>query len=357
MTQDQMRVDDALDNDRLLRFVDGALDDDQRVQVLTALSSRPETVAKVEAYLHQNARLRALGQHLPMHDSRTFRADLQGEIVRRLAGRRTRATAFRYAAAAAVALTVLAGGTALTLDRLTGSGTSLASRASSAPEIYFPFGTTQLAASEPSGTAAPSDATPTDLASITWLAGQVPGLSLSAPELDGIGLHLVRGETLDTNRAPAIRLIYADEVSATGRALCRRRPLERRPRVPSRAQEGHLSLQWRRRPMIFALVAPTDSPQLSAIVELVGKGVAQAQPREATEPAPAAAPADGGPRPVDRRARGAATPRAAESARAGRGGGDRHDHRRRRDHATDRARHGQGQRAQSRCSRACNGRS
>ncbi|MEZ5864902.1 MAG: hypothetical protein R3D25_12870 [Geminicoccaceae bacterium] len=262
MTQDQMRVDDALDNDRLLRFVDGALDDDQRVQVLTALSSRPETVAKVEAYLHQNARLRALGQHLPMHDSRTFRADLQGEIVRRLAGRRTRATAFRYAAAAAVALTVLAGGTALTLDRLTGSGTSLASRASSAPEIYFPFGTTQLAASEPSGTAAPSDATPTDLASITWLAGQVPGLSLSAPELDGIGLHLVRGETLDTNRAPAIRLIYADEVSATGRALCRRRPLERRPRVPSRAQEGHLSLQWRRRPMIFALVAPTDSPQL-----------------------------------------------------------------------------------------------
>ncbi len=297
MTQDQMRVDDALDNDRLLRFVDGALDDDQRVQVLTALASRPEAVAKVEAYLHQNARLRALGQHLPMHDSRTFRPDLQAEIVRRLAGRRTRITAFRYAAAAAVALTVLAGGTALTLDRLAGSGAGLGLQASSgAPEIYFPFGTTQLASGEPSGLATQADATPTDLASITWLAGQVPGLQLSAPELDGIGLHLVRGETLDANRAPAIRLIYADEVGSRV-VLYAGVARSNADHVFRLVPEGHLSLQWRRGPMIFALVAPTDSPQLSSIVELVGKGVAQAQPRETAEPAPApaATPTEGGP--------------------------------------------------------------
>jgi anti-sigma factor RsiW len=326
MTQDQTRVDDALDNDRLLRFVDGALDDDQRVQVLTALSSRPETVARVEAYLHQNARLRALGQHLPMHDSRTFRADLQGEIVRRLAGRRTRVAAFRYAAAAAVALTVLGGGTALTLDRLAGSGTSALRSSAGAPEIYFPFGTTQLAASEPAGLVTQTDAAPTDLASVTWLAGQVPGLTLSAPELDGIGLHLVRGETLDANRAPAIRLIYADEVGSRVvlyAAVARSNADHAFRLVP----EGHLSLQWRRGPMIFALVAPTDSPQLSAIVELVGKGVAQALPRETAEPVPgtvpAAAPADGGPiqsiavppaRPVPEVPKAAPEPAAATTA-------------------------------------------
>ncbi len=303
MTQDDLRVDDALNNDRLLRFVDGALDDDQRVQVLTALSAQPEKVLRVEAYLHQNARLRALRQHLPMLDSRSFAMELQGEIASRLVGRQTRIAAFRYAAAAAVALVVLAGGAAVTLDRLAGRATSLADQVSTAaPEIYFPFGTTQLAASEPAGlvvqTGGAEAPAPAHDASITWLAGQVPGLSLRVPELDGIGLHLVRGETLETSRAPAIRLIYADEVGSTV-TLYAGIARSNADHVFRLVPEGHLSLQWRRGPMIFALVAPTDSPQLSAIVELVGKGVAQIPPREAGAPVPATVPAatatEGGP--------------------------------------------------------------
>ena len=298
MTQERTRVDDALTNDRLLRFVDGALDDDQRVQVLTALSSRPEAVARVEAYLHQNARLRALRQHLPMRDSRGFAAELQGEIARRLAGRRARVMGLRYAAAAAVALLVLAGGTTLTLERLADGETGLATRTapSNPPEIYFPFGTTHLAVSDASvsPTVDAATAAPVDEASITWLAGQVPGLSLSAPELDGIGLHLVRGETLDASRTPAIRLIYADEVGSKV-VLYAGVARSNADHVFRLVPEGHLSLQWRRGPMIFALVAPTDSPQLSAIVQLVGNGVAQTPPRDTVESTPTTVPAEGGP--------------------------------------------------------------
>lgn len=57
-----------IDNDDLLRFADGALDDSGRVRVLTHLASRPAAVERVEAYLEQNARLRDLRQHLPMGD-------------------------------------------------------------------------------------------------------------------------------------------------------------------------------------------------------------------------------------------------------------------------------------------------
>ena len=62
-------------------------------------------------------------------------------------------------------------------------------------------------------------------------------------------------------------------------------------------REGHLSLQWRRGPMVFALVAPTDSPQLSDIVELVGAAVAQIpMPQEDVEAStPPAQPPDSGP--------------------------------------------------------------
>lgn len=256
-------------NDDLLRFVDGVLDDDGRVRVLTRLAGRPAAVEQVEAYLDQNARLRSLREHLPLADSADFAAPLQAALVTSLRRRHTRRRWQRWGAAAALALAVAGGTIGLALEpwRATSSGPT----ASAVPQAFFLFDKPELASLVPAEAATEPAA---DHAAFDWLAGKLSDFSLQAPDFAQVGLELVAGETLERQGTPAIRLIYRD---AAANPVLFHVGIGK-PDADHAfwlVREGYVSLQWRRGPMVFAIVAPTDSPQLSQVVRIVGAAVAR----------------------------------------------------------------------------------
>jgi len=289
-TDPALRTAPFVSNGDLLRFVDGALDDDDRVRVLTHLAGRPAAVERVEAYLHQNARLRGLREHLPLADSADFAAPLQAALVAHLRRRETHRRWQRWGAAAAVALVVAGSALGLTLEpwRGTSPGTGVGPSAGAVPQAYFLFDKPELAALEP--TEAAADATP-DVDAFEWLAGKLSEFSLEAPDFAQIGLEFVAGETMERHGMPAIRLIYRD---AAGKPVVFHVGIGKPDAEHAfwLVREGYVSLQWRRGPMVFAIVAPSDSPQLSQVVGIVGAAVARLPepvPETATESEAAAA--------------------------------------------------------------------
>ena len=291
-----LRDSPAVSNDELLRFVDGALDDDGRVRVLTRLAGRPATVERVEAYLHQNARLRSLREHLPLDDSADFAAPLQAALVASLRQRHARRNWQRFGAAAALALAVAAGAIGLAVDPWRSPSPAPDKSASTVAQAYFLFDKPELGSLAP----AVAETAPTaDDTALQWLAAQLSDFSISSPDFARIGLELVGGETLERQGKPAIRLVYRDQAA---------KPVVfdvgiGKPDADHAfwlAREGYVSLQWRRGPMVFAVVAPTDSPQLSQVVDIVGSAVARLPAPDAVQ-APAqpentnAAAAESGP--------------------------------------------------------------
>ena len=294
-------------NDDLLRFVDGAVDDDGRVRVLTHLATRPAAVERVEAYLHQNARLRTLAEHVPLTDSAAFEAPLQAALVARLCRDRKRRNWKHWGAAAAVALIVAGAGIGLEPWQSRTPATGETPSVTAMPQAFFLFEKPELTALTPVAAAADAQAaaeaapatSSVDDAAFDGLAGQVSDFSFKAPDFDRIGLELIGGETLERHGTPAIRLVYQDEAA---------KPVLLYVGIGKPdanhafwlVREGYVSLQWRRGPMVFAIVAPTDSPQLSHVVDLVGAAVARLPAPERTEPAEAttqseAAAAENGP--------------------------------------------------------------
>mgnify|MGYP006902059506 CR=1 FL=1 len=292
MTSEPHPTGEPVSNDDLLRFVDGALDDDCRVRVLTYLAARPAEVERVESYLHQNAQLRRLREHLPMTDSRAFAPHLQAELAERLCQRPHRTNWRGWAVAASLVLLVAGGSLTGALKSTRAPDPAVTAAAGvaepSLPQAVFLFEQPELAsASAPSREPGSADNNAFD-----WLAGHITDFSLQAPSMDRIGLELVSSDTFERHGIPAIRIVYRD--AAENAVL-----LYAGVGKPDAnhafwlMREGHLSLQWRRGPMVFALVAPTDSPQLSDIVELVGAAVAQI-PLPQEDAAPAAEPLDSG---------------------------------------------------------------
>jgi hypothetical protein len=90
---------------------------------------------------------------------------------------------------------------------------------------------------------------------------QLAAYSIRRPDLAAHGLTFVGGDALQGGEAPAIRLVYADDAD--------RRVFLFVGTVGSGADvaltvvpEGHVSLNWRRGNLVFALIGPKDSDQL-----------------------------------------------------------------------------------------------
>ena len=82
---------------------------------------------------------------------------------------------------------------------------------------------------------------------------------------------------LSTIDMPAIQLVYEDEASNRVYVYAGLLSSSDEPAFTI-VPEGHLSLHWRRGPLLFALVTPSDSPQLHEMVRLVSEGLASAPP-------------------------------------------------------------------------------
>jgi anti-sigma factor RsiW len=245
-------------------FVDGALDGRRYRRIVAHLATDPMAAERVNGFLRQQGELSQLRDQLgdfvdPLSDEAT------SDLTRQLAGAVRHQRKVRWGAAASgMAAMVLVG-----VVSLWGPDPSkVAARLSmqqqivdAGPQVLFgrdPLkGAAQLAASE-SGTAPPE------------LEQQLAAYAVRRPDLAVHGLRFVGGDALKGGEAPPIRLIYEDSehrrvflfVGAVGSDADVALTL-----VP----EGHVSLNWRRGNLVFALIGPKESEQLLDVMAATGE--------------------------------------------------------------------------------------
>ncbi len=264
-------------------WVDDRLPTARRPAVEAHFAFHPEDAVRARTYREQREMLAELGNRLVFADAEDFRPELLEALASRIdRGRRVRRTAM----AAAVAGILLVGG-ATAWYGVPGHDPAPPITQAAVPDLLFDpasFANLEEVAAEED--------------SIDWLGKHLVGRSLRRPDLETLGLRFVRGTVLRNLRTPAIRLVYEDEL---GEKLYIFVGVVRgeEEKVFGIVPEGYVSLQWRNGPVVFALIAPTDSPQLVSAMQLVSDSVEieqQAQPVEAAAavaPAEKVAPAEG----------------------------------------------------------------
>jgi anti-sigma factor RsiW len=272
-------------------FVDGELDGRRYRRVVAHLATHPVAAERVNGFLRQHGELAVLREHLadldPLADART------SELTRELAGaiRHQRRVRFGLTGSgvAAVVLVGLWGLWGPDPGRVAERLAWTRDLVDSGPQVLFgrdPFGGTPQLAAGGGGPVLPLDE-------------QLAAYSIRRPDLAAHGLEFVGGDALKGGDSPSIRLVYEDEearrvflfVGAVGGDADVALTL-----VP----EGHISLNWRRGPMVFALIGPKESEQLlevmAATSELLAPpaGAEAAATTTAGAAAAAAAPAVAG---------------------------------------------------------------
>ena len=288
----------------LMAFVDGVLDEDRRVPVLDHIAANYDAADRVEACLHQNANLRLLGQAFDLSDERVFCPRLQADLVQALqqpARDVQGSLPWRWGArpvwAAAAALALVVGLGAVVGPRLLPSNgpdvAALAPERLSAPDIAL--APEQLTAPDasaegllPATLQAPSatptvdlplvlfDGTPESLsgtgedASVKWLRERLGAHSFVRPDLGQIGLAFKGSHVFSASQIPAISLDYED---AAGRPLRLYVGMldgaGGSGHVLRLVPEDQVSMTWRDGPLVFALVAPQDTPELLDVLQTV----------------------------------------------------------------------------------------
>ncbi|MEZ5823651.1 MAG: hypothetical protein R3C97_02565 [Geminicoccaceae bacterium] len=262
-------------------FVDGMLGFERRHEVIDHLSSRPDAARRVDEYLLQTGRIRELGNLLDFEDSDSFCPDLQRRLVQERA--KKNAVWPRYVAiAASVAVLITASIAAYHIvPERGGEGRSVADAVVESDALVIErtmvvenaaSSGARLKAELPSvGKTIPVESTDSPVA---WLTRHMVDHALTKPELDEIGLRFVNGKVLTDTTAPSIQLVYEDAGQNEVFIYAGLLPGGAMEPAFATVPEGHLSLHWRRGPLLFALIAPTESPQLDKMVRLVSAGLA-----------------------------------------------------------------------------------
>lgn len=272
-TSDQVPL--VTDHD-LHAFVDGEVDGRRYRRIVGHLAADSQAAERVNGFLRQHGELALLRDQLA--DIDPLGDEVTAELTRELAGavrqqRRFRlgATATGLAAAVLVGVVSLWGPDASKMaERFSWSNHF----ADAGPQVLFgrdPFsGAAQLTVSESSEAPLKLDE-------------QLAAYSIRRPDLAAHGLRFIGGDALQGGETPSIRLVYEDKES--------RRVFLFVGAVGSEADvaltlvpEGHVSLNWRRGPLVFALIGPKDSEQLLEVMAATGEFLAPAAPTVASIP-------------------------------------------------------------------------
>lgn len=303
MKNDTPASGNGISESDLHSFVDGLLAFERRHDVIDHLSTRPDVARRVDEYLLQTGRIRELAGLLDFDDSENFCPDLQRRLVQE---RRRKPPVWpRYMAlAASVAVLVTASVTAYNLVPSRGEEERDVASAVVERDARL-IGKTMLVEGADPASGTPVVDVQTDAKAlpaesgdspVAWLTRHMVDHALHTPELDEIGLRFISGKVLTGTSAPSIQLVYEDASQNKVFIYAGLLPGGAMKRAFATVPEGHLSLHWRRGPLHFALIAPTDSPRLDQIVRLVSAGLAHV---------PAAPPVEttvaGGPKAVEMR--------------------------------------------------------
>lgn len=266
-------------------FVDGVLDDGRRVDLFAHLASHPADAERVNGYFRQQAMLAELRDVLAADDDDQFLPDLQ----RRIDGAVTRQKLFvglrRLAAAVAVLAPVAVAAWWVSDDRTDVPVLAEVVEGEIMSSPIFPFGghfTSMEAQAIDEGTA-----------SLARLASYLDSRALTVPDLGALGLSLIGGEAIRGVELPAARLIYMDErgnrlqvyiavVEGDGEHAVTVVP------------EGHLALNWRNGPLVFAVVGPAGSSRLLDVMRSVTNDITEVADAPAVTAPAEVIPAAGG---------------------------------------------------------------
>jgi anti-sigma factor RsiW len=257
-------------------FVDGEVDGRRYRRIVAHLAADPQAAERVNGFLRQHGELALLRDQLADIDPLGDR--VTSDLTRELAGamrhqRRVRfgVTGTGLAAAVLVGLVSLWGpDPSKVAERLSWSRHF----ADGGPQVLFgrdPFsGAAQFTVSESSDAPLKLDE-------------QLAAYSIRRPDLAAHGLRFIGGDALQGGDTPSIRLVYEDKearrvflfVGAVGSEADVALTL-----VP----EGHVSLNWRRGPLVFALIGPKESEQLLDVMAATGEFLAPSAPTVATVP-------------------------------------------------------------------------
>ncbi|GBD43194.1 hypothetical protein HRbin40_00662 [bacterium HR40] len=236
----------------LQAYVDGRLSERRRRRVEAHLAQHPEDAARLADYGRQLDLLRGLREQ-PADFRHTFLCyELVRAFDRQLRQRRRRQ---RLVAAAAVLLLGSVATAATFLARLPGD---LPPGHRSEEERAWLFHPSLMSELPSAGEAE----------TVGWLRARLGHRVLKRPDLEALGLRYVSGVVLHDSEPPVVRFAYEDELG--------KRLFVYVAVLVGHAEgafgvvpEGYVSLQFRRGPVVFALVAPSDSPQLTAAMEMV----------------------------------------------------------------------------------------
>jgi anti-sigma factor RsiW len=244
----------SLTDHDLHAFVDGELDGRRYRQIVAHLANDAAAAERVNGYLRQQGELASLREQLtdldPAPDHFT------AELTRQLAGSiRHRRRVRNGAVGSAVAATVLVG----MLTYWGPNPSEMAQRLAFSRQVAE-AGPQMLFGRDPLSGAAQLVVGGNGEEPLK-LDEQLAAYSIRRPDLASHGLRFVGGDALKGGDAPALRLVYADDedrrvflfVGAVGSGADVALTV-----VP----EGHVSLNWRRGPLVFALIGPKDSEQL-----------------------------------------------------------------------------------------------
>lgn len=245
--------EERLSDQDLHAFVDGELDGRRYRRVVQQLATDPGATERLNGFLRQHGDLAFLRERLCdaeiEEDSRT--AELARELSRTV--RHHRRVRLSSVASSLLLAGIVGGWTVWGPDTST-----VAQRFASlnnGPQVLFgrdPFGSSsQLVTTETGGMVVDE---------------QLAAYSVRRPDFAAHGLTFVGGNPLQSGESPAIRLVYEDVehrkvylfVGTVGTEADVALTL-----VP----EGHVSLNWRRGPLVFALIGPKESEQLLELME------------------------------------------------------------------------------------------
>jgi anti-sigma factor RsiW len=259
-------------------FVDGVLDDERRVDLLAHLATHPLDAEKVNGYFRQKVALEELRDALAEDDDSAFLPELQRRIDGAVARQRLFTAARRLAAGLAIVapIAALTWWTAGPQDEPVVASVS-ETELPVAP--IFPFG----------GDIVPieSRAAEEGAASLGRLAHYLDNRALAVPDLGRLGLSLIGGEAIPGVELPAARLIYEDE--RDNRLLVYVAVAEDdAQQAVTIVPEGHISLNWRSGPLVFAVVGPAGTPKLLEVMRSITHDITEVAETPAAMPAPAA---------------------------------------------------------------------
>lgn len=244
--------------DDLMAFVDGALDEERRVDVEKFLESNPEAMSQVFAYRSQSAMLRNALEHVSNEPVPT-RLNIRNIVE----GRRKKAwSTWQVAAAATVFLAIGATSGWITRDLMSTPSAGIGALAMEASASYRAFAADVVRPVEFRSEA------PADIAS---LASTIIGAPTAVPDLSSDGFRLMGGRVIPTTHGSGFMWMYDNDRGTRLVMMTRRMDVDRDSSMKSTSRGDINAWSWSKAGVGYSIVGSESPDTLKTIADAANR--------------------------------------------------------------------------------------